>query len=307
MTPRDQDADEGNIEMNRRAGTPTASGRLLRVFAPLLAIVVAVALAIGSGNMPRLALDSDLCPTDEATIGRRVTLVVDLGKALAPEHQPLPGDTLDQLAGDLDKGDELRVFAVSEHVMAPRLALGRLCKPYAREELLTRETKARASATQCRALPAQLPRDLRDAATAFCERRTRLRERVDDLAQRQPTTDRNVPLVEALEETAAEFANQPRRQLYIFSDMFQHAHQDAQADARQGDSDSSIARAHPPSVRAPAQPMATAQPATVVEIFYLPRPGSTESAAARHRHQALWTEYFVQHWGVRPVFHDQPI
>lgn len=291
--------------MDRRAGTPTASGRLVYTVASLLAIVVAVALAIGSSNLPRPALDSDLCPTDEATVGRRVTLVVDLGKALGPEHQLLPGDMLDQIAGDLDKGDELRVFAVSEHVMAPRLALGRLCKPYAREELLIRETKARASATRCRALPAQLPRDLRDAATAFCERRARLRERVDDLAQRQPTTARDVPLVEALEETAAEFANQPRQQLYIFSDMFQRTHQDAQADARQWNSDSPVARsrARSPSV----QPMATAQPTTVVEIFYLPRPGSTESATARRRHQAFWTEYFVQHWGVRPVFHDQPI
>lgn len=251
-----------------------------------------------------LAVDTDLCPEEAAAIRHRAVYLVDLGKPLHAARRALPGELLDRLANGLGKGDELTVFAVSEYALAPRIPLGRLCKPYAAADV-ARKTKARVAAgdSECGKLPAQLPRTLRDTANAFCEQRQRLRERVDDLAAQRPAPNPNAHLVEAIDETVdALAAHAPAATLHVFSDMFQESdwYSHTQVDWQQWEfAHFAAQREHAIALSAPR---ATA--ATDVEVFYLPRPGSTERTEVRRRHQAFWTDYFAER-ALRPAFHDQ--
>ena len=281
---------------------------------PLVAVAGAFFLSTGStlppaeaniavGGAQEAPLDADLCPQNSATMGQRAVYLVDLSKPLRGKRRSLPGDFFDRLADRLDKGDELTVFAVSEYALAPRIPLGRLCKPFAATDV-ARATKTRlvAGESECGKLPAELPRALRETAGAFCEQRELLRRRVDDLAARQPTPATRVHLVEAIEETVAA---SPAGALHVFSDMFQEAdwYSHSQVDWRRWEFAHFAAerKRAMPFAALPAEP--TAKPATV-EIFYLPRPGSTSRSEVRQRHQAFWTDYFAA-YALRPTFRDQ--
>lgn len=286
---------------------------------PLVAVAGAFFLSTGStlppaeanvavGGVQEGPLDADLCPRDSAAMGQRAVYLVDLSKPLGGKRQSLPGDFFERLADRLGKGDELTVFAVSEYALAPRISLGRLCKPFAAADV-ARATKTRlvAGESECGKLPAELPRALRETAGAFCEQRERLRRRVDDLAARQPAPATRAHLVEAIEETVASPAGAPAPTLHVFSDMFQEAdwYSHSQVDWRRWEF------AHFAAERESAIPFAglpsdsNASPATV-EIFYLPRPGSTGRSEVRERHQAFWTDYFAA-YALRPTFRDQAL
>ena len=308
----------GPVEQHANAG-----GRLRRGLLALLSVlVIAVSftLATGSTTLPpglpdapdgrgdggAVTLDADLCPQKRAAIGHRAAFLVDLRKRLAPNGRSRPGELLEGLAAGLGKGDELTVFALSEYALAPRIPLGRLCKPFA-PQAVARGTKALAapSAAECGKLPVQLPRALRDVAGGFCERRARLRDRVDDLANRQTAGTGNAYLVEALEETVAGFADAKQRTLYVFSDMFQQGdwYSHSQVEWRRWEFAHFLAQREN-SLLAPLPAKAAALAVTPVEIFYLPRRGSTERSEVRARHQAFWTDYFAER-ALRPTFHDQ--
>ena len=282
---------------------------------PVLAIAGAFFLSTGSAlptaeaNVPKsaapVAMDAELCPQDAAAMRHRAAYLVDLRKPLDEERQSLPGDLLDRLADRLDKGDELTVYAVSEYALAPRVPLGRLCKPYAAADV-ARDTKTRRAAgeSECGKLPVQLPQAVRETAMAFCAQRDRLRHRVDDLAARETTPATHAHLVEAIEETVSAFpANAPATTLHVFSDMFQEAdwYSHAQTDWQRWEFAHFAAQREQAMTALPAEPTTLA---TAVEIFYLRRRGSTGRTEVRTRHQAFWTDYFATH-ALRPTFHDQ--
>lgn len=265
--------------------SPRSRSRRVFVLVPLVAVAGAFFLATGSTlpsaeanvaiNVVReVPVDAALCPRDPAKTGRRAVYLIDLSKPLRGKRQSLPGDLLDRLADRLDKGDELAVFAVSEYALAPRIPLGRLCKPYAAADIV-RPTKTHVAPgeSECGKLPVQMPRALRETAIAFCEQRERLRQRVNDLAAR-PARGDHARLVEAIDETVAEHpADAPATMLHIFSDTFQEADwPHAQVDGRRwvfapvsGEQEHAIAAAMPP------EPTGLA----AVEIFHLPGSDST--------------------------------
>ncbi len=304
----------GNMWPQERS--PRPARRSIVALAPVLAIAGAFFLstaltlppaeanaAISAPNVA-LAMDAELCPRDAAAMRHRAAYLVDLRKPLGEERQSLPGDLFDRLAAGLDKGDELAVFAVSEYALAPRVPLGRLCKPYAAADVVG-DTKTRLAAgeSECGKLPAQMPHALRETATAFCDQRDRLRQRVDDLAARATTPSTHAHLVEAIEETVAAFpANAPATTLHVFSDMFQETdwYSHAQTDSRRWEFADFAADREQAAAPLPAEPNTLA---TAVEIFYLRRRGSTGRTEARERHQAFWTDYFATH-ALRPTFHD---
>lgn len=277
-----------------RGGTGGASPRSRSqrgVFAlvPMAAAASAFFLSTGStlpsaeanvavSVVPEVPVDAALCPRDSAAAGRRAVYLIDLSKPLLGKRQSLPGDLLDRLANRLDKGDELAVFAVSEYALAPRIPLGQLCKPYAAADI-ARPTKTHVAPgeSECGKLPVQMPHALREAATAFCEQRERLRQRVDDLAARHTARGDHARLVEAIEETVAEIpADAPAPTLHIFSDTFQEAdwRSHAQVNGRRwvfarGTAEQEHAIAVAAKSPEPARLAAT------VEIVYSPRLDST--------------------------------
>ena len=304
----------GNMWPQERSPRPARRGIVALV--PVLAIAGAFFLSTASTLPPAqanaaisapsaaLAMDAEFCPRDATAMRHRAAYLVDLHKPLGEERQSLPGDLFDRLADGLDKGDELAVFAVSEYALAPRVPLGRLCKPYAAADV-ARDTKTRLAAgeSECGELLAQMPHALRETAAAFCEQRDRLRQRVDDLAARATTPSTHAHLVEAIEETVAAFpATAPATTLHVFSDMFQEAdwYSHAQTDSRRWEFPDFAAEREQAIAPLPAEPNTLA---TAVEIFYLRRRGSTGRTEVRERHQAFWTDYFATH-ALRPTFHD---
>ena len=303
--------------MRPQEGDPRPARRGIFALVPVLAIAGAFFLSTASTLPPAeanaaisapsavpMAVDADFCPQDAAATRHRAAYLVDLRKPLGAERQSLPGDLLDRLADGLDKGDELAVFAVSEYALAPRVPLGRLCKPYAAADV-AHDTKTRFAAdeSECGKLPVQMPEALRETAAAYCEQRDRLRQRVDDLAARESTPSTHAHLVEAIEETVAAFpANAPATTLHVFSDMFQETdwYSHAQTDWRRWEF-ADFAADREQAIASPAVEPATL--ATAVEIFYLRRRGSTGRNEVRERHQAFWTDYFATH-ALRPTFHD---
>ena len=95
----------------------------------------------------------------------------------------------------------------------------------------------------------------------------------------------------------------PAIALHVFSDMFQAAdwYSHAQVDWRRWEFAHFVAAREQAADGLPAEP----SPLTAtVEIYYLPRPGSTGRSEVRERHQAFWTDYFAER-ALRPTFHDQ--
>ena len=297
----------------RQGGVATARRGLLALPVSVGAVVGAFFLSTGSTLPPatapaakaRPAVDADLCPK-EGPVRRRAVYLVDLRKPLDAGLRARPGELLDRLAIRLGKDDELTVFAVSEHALAPRIPLGRLCRPYAAADVARATTKARVAADglECGKLPVQLPRTTREAAKGFCGQRRQLRARVDDLAARGAAPATRAYLAEAIDETVAELAlHASATTVHVFSDMFQEGdwYSHEQLDWRRWSFAHFAAERQHAIGLAPPQPAAFA---AAVEVFYLPRPGSTARTEVRKRHQAFWAAYFAAH-GLRGAFRDQ--
>ena len=245
---------------------------------------------------------ADLCPVDVGRITGSATLLLDLRK---PLHQAAPSALLRQLSRDLSVGTELQVFALSGDARVPRRFVQRLCKPYDNADLDIQTAKdQRQGVRDCDDPPAQLPRQLRDAVTAFCSQREALAARIDRLANETPSTRPvvNAYLLEALEETKRTFADRPQPwSLYLFSDMVQHADWYSHLDLdwtqwRFADFEPLRSARQPPLQPAPASNLR-------IKVFYLPRQGLTEPARQRRAHQGFWRAYFS---GASLDFEDAP-
>ena len=247
----------------------------------------------------------DACHGESAADAGRAVLLIDLQKPLAPGHATLPGRLLDEITLGLAARTELSVYALAEYAEAPRMLLGRLCKPYGNGDLAVGTAKDQDATTRdCDDLPAQIPSSVRDSAKRFCAERDALAGRIDALAgeARNASVD-NAYLVEALEDTARDFEQVAgRKSLYVFSDMMQHAEWFSHLDTRWNDWDfEEFVR-----LREARASLAGASPGptggSAVTIFYLARKDVTEHPRQRLAHRQFWEAYLAP---ASIVFEDQ--
>lgn len=291
--------------------------RRLAMAAPLaLLLALGGVLATHSEPAAQLARDAALCPLDANMIGHRAIYLIDLRKPLDHLTRALPGELLLRAAGELGVNDELQVYALTPFAEAPRMALGRLCKPFANAELTARAAKdQRRAEADCNDLPAQLPAALRADAKRYCGLRATLKARIEELALRPPpSVVGDAHLVDAFAEIDQSLqGRQAQTTLYVFSDMMQHADwyshlaqweggpsqegaegalawQFANFRQRRERRIASIGLASPP----PA--------ALKVTIFYLPLEGFTDHNESRRAHKQFWRDYFGNR---QVVFMDQ--
>lgn len=298
-----------NSVVNNNIGARGRARRLVCIPLALVALALGGVLATHSEPAQRLTRDAELCPLDARAIANRSVYLVDLRKPL--DDAALPGQLLLRASRALGVNDELEIFALTPFAEAPRMSLGRFCKPFANTDLAAPTAKhQRGAATDCTDLPAQVSTTLRANAQRYCELRTTAKQRIDDLASRPTNVAGAAHLVEALSEIDASLrggeAGRTARQakLYLFSDMMQHAHWYSHLDrADQGwDFGEFLMRLER---RNSALGRAEAPAADLnVKVFYLPRSGMTAKPSARKAHQRFWRSYF----GARQVaFEDQAV
>ena len=272
---------------------------MLAVGLPLVAIaLVAVGLFAFNGQPDAYdveqSLDADLCPAEAQDITGSATYLLDLRKSIG--DATAPGESLNDIGRRLPAGTELRVYAIADNAVAPRRLLDRFCKPYGEREVVVRAAKDQGKGERdCNELPAQVSQRVRDLAGRFCARRDALRGRIDQLAAKAPRAVDNAYLVEALEESAAEFADRPKpRSLFVFSDMLQHADWYSHLDLGwTGWSFTTFAsRAAEREASAPAAVALPPDERLGVTVFYPPRRRITESLRPRYAHQTFWRRYF---------------
>ena len=303
--PISTSAGKGRFGVERDSATKAARRRGLIVALPLTAIaLVAVGLFVfnrqaGDYDVEQ-SLDADLCPAETQDITGSATYLLDLRKSIG--DATAPGKSLNDIGRRLPAGTELRVYAIAEDAVAPRRPLDRFCKPYSEQDVVIRAAKDQGKGERdCNELPAQVSQRVRDLATRFCARRDALRTRIDQLAAKAPRVVDNAYVVEALEATAAEFANRSKPwNLFVFSDMLQHSdwysHLDlgwtgwsfAMFAARAAERETSAIAASGASAGV-ALPQGERLRVTV---FYPPRRRVTESLRPRYAHQTFWRRYF---------------
>ena len=251
------------------------------------------------------ALDADLCPLEPGAIAGSATLLLDFRKPLDEAHRGAPGVLLDELTLALGGNTELRVFSLTADAAAPRQALARLCKPYDNAELSVDTAKDQGrDLRECDDLPAQLPDALREAAGSFCARRDTVRRQIDALAQRPVTPPvGDAYLIEALDDTALEFADRPTpHALHIFSDMLHHAQWYSHLELAWTDwnLDDFLVRHE---ARYPSAGRRPSLAGVRVEVSYVPRRGLTAEPRARQAHKRFWREFLGS---AQVTFQDQP-
>ena len=279
------------------------SQRRLLVYIPPALVLLAVLGLMLFIDAPKdeVAVDHDLCPSRADDISERAVFLLDQRKPLDAEYVSLPGALLREVAMDLDVNAELQAFALAGTSTAPRIPLGRVCKPYDNAELAVGGTALR---RDCDDLPTGLSASIRDKARRFCAQRDMLRNRLDGLViQQRDAPVENAYLVEAIEDTILEFAEfSGRRSLFIFSDMMQHATRYSQPEGGVEYGDSG-------DVRGPQTglfPLPYAVDDLRVKIFYVPRRGVTEDPQIKVEHKDFWQDYFSDFSGSGIEFEDQP-
>ena len=280
-----------------------------RILLPPLIALVALVAALVYLNEPaetEVARDDDLCPMGPNGITGNIRYLVDLSKPVDPAQASLPGELLRDITLQADRDTELRVYSLTHSPGTPRMLLTRLCKPYDNADLQVEEAKdQRGDQRDCDDLPAQVAAPTRAVATRFCLARDALQADLDELAGRRwPEQERvaDAYLVEALEDIRLELAELPDPMLYIFSDMMQHArwysHLDIEwTDWNHGEFASLLESRNWFSRQGPASTELR------VEIFYVPRAGTTRNPRAKALHQRFWRNHFA---GAQVAFHDQP-
>ena len=249
--------------------------------------------------------DADLCPLDAGSLGGSATLLLDFRKPLDAFGLSLPGTALRDLSLDLAAATELRAFALTGDVNAPRRFIGRLCKPYENADLSIGTAKdQRGAVRDCDDLPAQVPTRVRELAQGFCERRAALQDRIYAMARRSiEGAVVNAHLLAALDDTVLEFADRPRpHALYVFSDMMQHSdwYSHVDLDWTEWGFAEFLARR---DATYPSLEYAPAMDGERVQIYYVPRRGRTGQPRTESAHKQFWRTYFA---GAQVVFHDQP-
>ena len=249
-----------------------------------------------------VAVDHDLCPSRANDISERAVFLLDQRKPLDAEYVSLPGALLREVAMDLDVNAELQVFALAGTSTAPRIPLGRACKPYGNAELAVGGTALR---RDCADLPTGLSASIRDKARRFCAQRDMLRNRLDGLViQQRDAPVENAYLVEAIEDTILEFSEfSGRRSLFIFSDMMQHATRYSQREVGMEYGDSGDVRGSQTGLF----PLPHVVDDLRVKIYYVPRRGVTEDPQIKVEHKDFWRDYFSDFSGSGIEFEDQPV
>ena len=239
-------------------------------------------------------LDADLCRSEAGGIAASATLLLDFRKPLDEGTWRAAGALLRELSLELEANTELRVFALTSEADTPRQPLARLCKPYDNAHLWIDTAKdQRGKVRDCDDVPAQLPRDVREAASGFCARRDALRRRIDAIAeQSSDAAVTNAYLVEALEDIELEFADRPApHTLYIFSDMLQHAqwYSHLEIDWTEWGFEKFAAMR---SARYPSSGKWPSVAGQRVNVYYVPRRNLTAAPRIRQAHKGFWRDFF---------------
>ena len=292
------------------AHLPNLRHSRLHFVLPPTALVVAIAALFyfwdGSVSDDSLR-DDDLCPIDREAISRRAVLLFDFNKPIDPEQSTLPGDLLRDMTRTLERNTELQVFSLTGSDHAPGVRLERLCKPYDNAELQVGEAKDQnGAARDCDDLPAQLAEDVRRSIGRFCRGRELLQQRLNALARRTRQAQETVAdtyLIEALEDIWLEIEERPGpHSLHVFSDMMQHTHWYSHLDIKWSDWDYK-AFAERLDKREGSVRQRWNTDDLKVDLFYIPRRGSTDQPRVKQLHQRFWREYFA---GAPVDFHGQP-
>ncbi|MYE10403.1 MAG: hypothetical protein F4X99_01815 [Gammaproteobacteria bacterium] len=282
----------------------------LRVLLPTLVVVITLVGAVllfSRPTAPEQRRDAQLCPVDANDLhGGSAMFLFDFRKPLGSSGDSTPGALLREAIHDLGENTEIVVYSLSDVERAPRVRVGRLCKPYDNAALQPDMAKdQRTPLRDCDDLPAQLTPELRESATGFCGQRDLLVGRVDALAAEAPRGGQEVPdayLVEAIEDIALDLRQRARpHALYVFSDMLQHApwysHLDQEWTSWNYDGLAEALQAQNWFVDRASEPTGLR-----VEVFYLPRTGLTDQPRALSLHQDFWRQYFA---GADVTFHQQ--
>ena len=283
----------------------------LRMWLPpalILLLLVTPLYFLNKSDREEVSRDGDHCPIDRDVITGSAVFLFDFRKPLDADQAMLPGDLLRDLTLDLGRDTELQVFSLTDSPGAPRARLQRLCKPFDNDELeFEAAQKPGGAMRDCDDLPAGIPDEIRRSATSFCVTRDALQGDLNALAGGAWPEEEHVAnayLVEAVEDIRLEFAERPGPHLlYVFSDMMQHAHWYSHLDLDWLDwkykEFDELLRSHSWLFRQPQD-----GPAMSVEIFYVPRAGTTAEPQAKEIHQQFWRHYFD---GAEIVFSEQPV
>ena len=272
----------------------------------VLSIVGGSILMYIEPSRDRVSLDGDLCPSDVGEITGRVVFLFDFTKPLNAPQASLPSELLNDVSLLMERNQELRLFSLTDSQIAPRVLLSRFCKPFANQDLQIKAAKDHGGALRdCDNLPAQLPVDIRESATAFCARREALKFTLDGLAEQDWQEERKVEsayLIDALEDIRLDLAEKPGPHLvYVFSDMMQHAQWYSHLDQEWTDwtyDDFAELMSSQNWVLGNRPRDSGLQ----VEVFYLPRRGWTDQPRVREAHQRFWRQYFES---ASVAFHNQ--
>lgn len=292
---------------------PADSRKPLRGSPPLRFVLPALLIVAGLGGLllyleqgdSGARHDADLCPLDTDSLAGSATLLVDFRKPLDPFGLSLPGTALRDLSLGLARATELRIFALTGDMDAPRQLVGKLCKPYDNTDLSIRTAKdQRGVVRDCDDVPAQVPARVRELAGGFCERRAALQDRIYAMARR-PVEGAvvNAHLVAALDDTLLEFKGRPRpHALHVFSDMMQHSdwYSHLDLDWTEWGFEEFLARRE---ASYPSLDYVPDMAGQSVHIYYLPRRGRTGQPRMESAHKQFWREYFR---GAQVAFQDQP-
>ena len=279
---------------------PNESRRGHRSFA-VIALAAMVGLSVyallrGDAHAP---LDDGLCP--DAPAESLAVFLLDLRKPLHPGWADVPGALVRDTALGLPPGTKLRVYTVAERFAAPLATVAELCTPAL---LHVNDDGARNRTSICDTQSLAMPQDGNQAA--YCARLDIAQRRIGELARRRPKLPlANAYLVEAIEEVRLGFAARSgRHSLYIVSDMMQHARWYSHLEMSPKDwALPTFDERRRTRAVAPVAPLSAA--VLPVQVFYLPRHGSTGSQPVRDLHQGFWREYFLA-MGLAAEFADQP-
>ena len=253
-------------------------------FGPIAAVLVLAAGAF-------LVLRGTTAPDDPLLCDGAATgtahLLLDLRKPMAAG---VSAAATREVARRVPAGAELAVYALGDDPRLLRRQIGRLCRPYDDDALQVATAKDGGKARRdCDNLPAQIAPALRAAAKTYCEERSALERRVDELAARAGPQVPDAYLVEGIEESVRHLAATPTpRALYVHSDMLQHAPWYSHLDLdwpEWGFDD--FASAEDPRARRPDVPVAFS-----VRVLYVPRVGLTDAPRVQAAHRAFWRSYF---------------